>query len=263
MAFIYGLSSTRDIDKILYIGKSINTINKRFSSHKKGAFVKNKKSPLYNWMRYEVLNGFEIESCLIEETAREDASNKEIHYIKLYRTFGAKLKNQTDGCLGRKWSDAQKKNVSEKMKIFSNSQEGNELRKIASKKGMIRIKELNKTYSNWSKKTKQQRNKIISDKAKKDFVNRPIYKWMNSFSKKEWNERMKKIGKLSGINKKIFVYNIKHKLIKTYNSITDTAKLTNTCKSWLSITLNDNNNTLKRKIKNLYFSTKNYSKPKK
>ena len=75
-----------DINDKVYIGKTLDTIENRFNSHKKdSAREKSEKRPLYNAMNKYGIDKFHIE--LIEECELEDLSIKEIYWIEQFNIY--------------------------------------------------------------------------------------------------------------------------------------------------------------------------------
>ena len=91
---IYGLSEP-DGETIRYIGFTGQPLNKRFNGH----FSKlNNPSHKTSWINGLRKTNQRPEIILIEDNlSKEEALNKEIHYIKLFKSFGANLVNMTNG----------------------------------------------------------------------------------------------------------------------------------------------------------------------
>lgn len=112
---IYTLSSSEFPENIRYVGQTINTLNKRLIMHKH----KSKKETNHRacWIRSVYKNGFEVLINEIDIVTEDDWAEKEIYYIKLFKSFGANLVNFSNGgesnMLGKKHS----KETKEKMKI--------------------------------------------------------------------------------------------------------------------------------------------------
>lgn len=95
MAYIYKIIN--DINNKIYIGKTENSIEKRFKEHCSDAFRdRNEKRPLYNAMRKYGTEHFHIE--LIEET--DNPEEREIYWIGFYDSY-TKGYNATLGGDGR------------------------------------------------------------------------------------------------------------------------------------------------------------------
>jgi hypothetical protein len=92
---IYGLVSTSNIDLIRYIGYTKKPVNIRLSEHLKES--RRKKTKKDKWIQKEVIS-YKISIIEIDEChSVEDAKKLEISYIKQFKSFGANLKNGTDG----------------------------------------------------------------------------------------------------------------------------------------------------------------------
>lgn len=79
MSYIYKI--TNNINNKIYIGKTENSIEKRFKEHCMGAFRdRNEKRPLYAAMRKYGIENFHIE--LVEET--DNPEEREIYWIGYY-----------------------------------------------------------------------------------------------------------------------------------------------------------------------------------
>lgn len=117
---IYTLSSSRNIEIVRYIGQTITSLNKRLTGHKYKAKVENNHRAC--WIRKEISEGYEIIINEIDTANSEDWAEKEIHYIKLFKSFGANLVNTSNGgehnMLNRKHSIE----TIEKMKISRSKQ---------------------------------------------------------------------------------------------------------------------------------------------
>ncbi len=92
-SFIYGLTIKGE-DKPFYIGKSINPAH-RFYGHLKCA--KSHKSWLYNKIRKIQKEGNKIEYIIIDEVPTSEWKIWEMRYILLFKSFGARLYNMTNG----------------------------------------------------------------------------------------------------------------------------------------------------------------------
>ena len=99
MAYIYQI--TNDINQKIYIGKTENSIEKRFKEHCWDASrERNEKRPLYNAMRKYGVEHFHIE--LIEET--NNPEEREVYWIEKKQSFKNGY-NATIGGDGRKYID--------------------------------------------------------------------------------------------------------------------------------------------------------------
>lgn len=76
MAYIYKITNT--INNKLYIGKTVNTIEKRFNQHKNESKTeRSKKRPLYRAINKYGIENFEIE--IIEECNYDILNEREIY----------------------------------------------------------------------------------------------------------------------------------------------------------------------------------------
>ena len=99
MAYIYQIIN--DVNQKIYIGKTENSIEKRFKEHCWDASrERNEKRPLYNAMRKYGVEHFHIE--LIEET--DNPEEREVYWIEKKQSFKNGY-NATIGGDGRKYID--------------------------------------------------------------------------------------------------------------------------------------------------------------
>ena len=102
---LYGLSSSENPDKILYIGYTKKTKEKRLIEHLSESRKRNKTKKT-KWINSVFNRGFIIVVQELDtETTIENIKLKEIEYIKMFKSFGASLKNGTnggDGAVGNK-----------------------------------------------------------------------------------------------------------------------------------------------------------------
>ena len=93
MAYIYKI--TNDINEKVYIGKTCNSIQKRFKEHcKDSSRLKLERRPLYSAMRKYGTDKFHIEA--IEECAYNVAGEREQYWIEFYDSY----KNGYNATLG-------------------------------------------------------------------------------------------------------------------------------------------------------------------
>lgn len=82
--FIYKISNS--INDKVYIGKTLSTIEKRFSEHQKDSFRDEKEiRPLYRAMRKYGIEKFSVE--LVEEVPIEQLSEREKYWIDYYQSY--------------------------------------------------------------------------------------------------------------------------------------------------------------------------------
>ena len=97
MAYIYKI--TNIINNKLYIGKTVNTIEKRFNQHKNESKTERAKNrPLYRAINKYGIENFEIE--IIEECNYDILNEREIYWINYYDTYN----NGYNATLGGDWT---------------------------------------------------------------------------------------------------------------------------------------------------------------
>jgi hypothetical protein len=112
---IYGLK-LKDSDEIKYIGMTKQSLENRLMGHISSSKRYNHKNAC--WLKG---HKDEVEIVLIEDgiLTNKDCCQKEIHYIKLFKSFGANLNNYTiggdsgGGMSGKKQSEETRKKISE------------------------------------------------------------------------------------------------------------------------------------------------------
>lgn len=112
MAFIYALTDSNN--NIRYIGCTTCSLDKRLKEHLRSK----EKTYKQNWITHNKRNNLPINIILIEEVNLEDIFKKEIYWISYYKDK-VKLTNTTgggEGVLNYKFSDQQKKKISENTK---------------------------------------------------------------------------------------------------------------------------------------------------
>ena len=103
MAFIYKI--TNDINQKVYIGKTEQTVEKRFKEHCQDYKRKRcEKRPLYSAMKKYGIEHFHVE--LVEET--DNPEEREQYWIKFYDSYGSTGYNATMGGDGKKYIDVNK-----------------------------------------------------------------------------------------------------------------------------------------------------------
>ena len=119
---IYGLHK-HNSDIIRYIGITGNSLKRRLSQHIYDR--KLKVSHKNNWIRGIYNNGESINIILIDEVRGiKEARMAEIEYIKLFKSFGAKLVNGTNGGEVFKHTEETKKKISQKLSGKGNGHYG-------------------------------------------------------------------------------------------------------------------------------------------
>lgn len=92
---VYGLSANDNPEKIVYIGYTNNTI-RRYIKHVNSP--KKTKTKLSSWIKSMQNKNIPIKMIIIEEFDNiYDCLKSEINCIKLFKSFGANLKNSTSG----------------------------------------------------------------------------------------------------------------------------------------------------------------------
>lgn len=121
MSCVYGLISTKEPDRIRYIGISKNeNADKRLAVHLKSARSDKRLShlPVYKWINKHEAEGFSIGYVLIDTgLSWDEACHLEVEHIREYRLLDIGILNMTDGgegFLGGSHSEESK----EKMKAY-------------------------------------------------------------------------------------------------------------------------------------------------
>jgi hypothetical protein len=93
---IYTLSDPHT-EEIRYVGKTVETLNKRLSKHTSNIKNLNEKNHRAFWIKSLVQKGLKPIIRLIEEVPFEIWEEREKYWIKYYRDLGLNLVNSTDG----------------------------------------------------------------------------------------------------------------------------------------------------------------------
>lgn len=111
---IYKITNTKNNQ--IYIGCTINSLEKRFYEHLYRCLQIGYKSKLYNSMKKYGIDNFKIE--LIEECDLENIYEVEKKYINEYNSFNNGLNSTLggEGCIGYKHSIEKRKKISEGVK---------------------------------------------------------------------------------------------------------------------------------------------------
>lgn len=103
MIKIYGLSCSDNPDKILYIGKTVQSLKRRLFQHKYQSLYNqrhNKKlTKVHSWILNKLSSSYEILITEIDNVDEDLWEFYETQYIKLFKSFGANLKNTASGGL--------------------------------------------------------------------------------------------------------------------------------------------------------------------
>lgn len=109
MVYFYTLSSTRNLEDIRYVGKTIQSLKRRLQAHicdaKRAAKRGYKWNKDWNWINYELANGFEIKIEYLDElnvSNKDDWEWLETYWIHQLKAWGFLLNNMTDGGDGNK-----------------------------------------------------------------------------------------------------------------------------------------------------------------
>lgn len=112
MAYIYKI--TNQVNQKIYIGKTLLSIEERFSQHKRDSQKETEEiRPLYRAMRKYGVENFSIE--LVEECSNDIVNDRERYWIEVYQSFHYGY-NATIGGDGKQYFDYSK--------IYSLWQEG-------------------------------------------------------------------------------------------------------------------------------------------
>jgi hypothetical protein len=143
---VYGLKEP-DTERIRYVGITKNRLKDRLRQH---VGDKNKRHKS-NWIKNLKQRGLRPEVELLEDgLSFEQAIKKEVEYIKMFKSFGAKLVNATDGgegTIGYKLSDEHKEIL--RKKAIAGIDQLHEYRKLSNEKlrGVARTTEVKKKIS--------------------------------------------------------------------------------------------------------------------
>lgn len=104
MTKIYGISSSESPDKIIYIGKTIRKLSARLIGHisqaKRNQKYGIKLTKIHSWILNQINQNNTILIELIDEVEDDEWEFYEKEYIKLFKSFGADLKNISAGGVG-------------------------------------------------------------------------------------------------------------------------------------------------------------------
>lgn len=98
--YYYLLRSNKSIDDIRYVGVTTVTLKVRMSGHKYNALTKKKATPVYNWWRKRVKEGYAIYIEEIEAYQLNDWEAREQYWIRHYKQMGFQLLNVSQGGAG-------------------------------------------------------------------------------------------------------------------------------------------------------------------
>jgi group I intron endonuclease len=140
----------------IYIGCTINSLEKRFGEHLSRCFSSTHKSKLYNSMKKYGQENFTIE--LIEECDLSVIYETEKKYVEQYDSYNNGLNSTIggEGCLGYTHSSEIRQKISENTKN-GNSHKGKTYEELYGDRA-DEEKEKRKTAASWNKMTKEERN---------------------------------------------------------------------------------------------------------
>jgi group I intron endonuclease len=140
----------------IYIGCTINSLEKRFGEHLSRCFSSTHKSKLYNSIKKYGQENFTIE--LIEECDLSVIYETEKKYVEQYDSYNNGLNSTIggEGCLGYTHSSEIRQKISENTKN-GNSHKGKTYEELYGDRA-DEEKEKRKTAASWNKMTKEERN---------------------------------------------------------------------------------------------------------
>lgn len=98
MIKIYAITSSKDPDNIVYVGKTIKKLlSARLSQHIYDAKKAKRKNKMQAWIINQINNNYNINIELIDNVEKDNWAFWEKHYISLYKSWGFNLKNMTIG----------------------------------------------------------------------------------------------------------------------------------------------------------------------
>jgi group I intron endonuclease len=141
---------------LIYIGCTINSLEKRFGEHLSRCFSSTHKSKLYNSIKKYGQENFTIE--LIEECDLSVIYETEKKYVEQYDSYNNGLNSTIggEGCLGYTHSSEIRQKISENTKN-GNSHKGKTYEELYGDRA-DEEKEKRKTAASWNKMTKEERN---------------------------------------------------------------------------------------------------------
>jgi len=178
---IYTLSDPRT-DMVRYVGKT-DHLEKRLSQHLSLSTGSHKSS----WIKSLKSAGIKPEMVVIDKVPVEDWEFWEMHYIKFFKSLGAKLVNGTEGGQGDAivFTDAAKKKMSDSTKGFKHSKETRK-----------KIKKNNARYWLDRKKSKEHiakmRATLTGRKQPRELVEKRAASMRKVIRTKEWRENISK-----------------------------------------------------------------------
>ena len=146
---------------LIYIGCTINSLEKRFGEHLSRCFTSDYKSKLYNSMKKYGQENFTIE--LIEECDLNIIYETEKKYVEQYDSYNNGLNSTIggEGCLGYTHSPEIRQKISENTKN-GNSHKGKTYEELYGDRAEEE-KLKRKTASGWNKMTEEERNVRVNN----------------------------------------------------------------------------------------------------
>jgi group I intron endonuclease len=146
---------------LIYIGCTINSLEKRFGEHLSRCFTSEYKSKLYNSMKKYGQENFTIE--LIEECDLNIIYETEKKYVEQYDSYNNGLNSTIggEGCLGYTHSPEIRQKISENTKN-GNSHKGKTYEELYGDRAEEE-KLKRKTASGWNKMTEEERNVRVNN----------------------------------------------------------------------------------------------------
>lgn len=167
---VYTITSEDVTDKSIYIGITTDYIQRAYKHSVNRVSKKNCKYSVYEWMNDVINNkGLKVILKIIEKDYSEDeAIEREIALVKLYKEMGYKVVNGNEGGKGNKGNAPWNKGIKmspEIVKKFSDSH-------IGSRKG-----EKRKSHSDYTKNLISLRNKEKMEKGWTSDQRKKVYKY--------------------------------------------------------------------------------------
>ena len=146
---------------LIYIGCTVNSLEKRFGEHLSRCFTSEYKSKLYNSMKKYGQENFTIE--LIEECDLNIIYETEKKYVEQYDSYNNGLNSTIggEGCLGYTHSPEIRQKISENTKN-GNSHKGKTYEELYGDRAEEE-KLKRKTASGWNKMTEEERNVRVNN----------------------------------------------------------------------------------------------------
>lgn len=215
MTKIYALYSTSNENEIRYIGKTVETLEKRLKRHLTHHIDDTYRS---RWILKEIKNGNQIKIKLIAEVPDSEWEQWEIFYINKYKKDGYSLTNTAPGGKQPRLTKAILRKIAKQ-------------RKPMSKETKLKISKANKgkifSYQHRLNIGKSSLGRKWSANSKKK-ISLQMKGKLNHFYKKQHTEESKILNRLNQPNRKeVWQYDLKGNFIKKYDSIREAERKTN------------------------------------